>query len=235
MENETLSQMMNSYDVQLTDNTFGNFNLRLNDVTGDTTGTLDDSSVVKSEEPDRDSSLTDRFATETTCEDANALINELKSKNTVRNTKWAYTVFESWRDTRNKSGHEIPELSNMTVDDMNTYLCRFVMETRKRDGTKYPPNSLYHIMSGLLRYLRDKNINDKNFLDQADPRFSYLNKVLNSEMKKLTSEGLALPQREALPVTETDERQIWEKGVFGDFDAISLQRTVFFIIVKYLD
>lgn len=169
-----------------------------------------------------------RFGPETNDEDVNRLIDDQKSVNTQRNTKWA----ESWRQTRNKTGHEIPALCGMTVGQMDTYLCRFVIEVRKRNGDKYPPNSLYHIMCGLLRKLRDDNIHNMNFLDQSDSRFAHLRRAIDSQMKLLIREGLALPQREAQPVAEEEENKIWETGVFGESDATSLQRTVFFYNCK---
>lgn len=48
---------------------------------------------------------------------------------------------------------------------------RFVLEVRKQDGSEYPPRSLYYIVCGLLRYLRDENIHNMNFLDEKDHRF----------------------------------------------------------------
>lgn len=106
--------------------------------------------------------------------------------------------------TRNaNSGRQIPDLCKMTVDDINTCLCRFVMGVRKVNGELYPPDSLYLIMCGLLRKLR---IHDKDFLGQSYPRFTYLRKTMDSEIENLTSK-VALPQIETKPVTENDEER----------------------------
>ena len=36
------------------------------------------------------------------------------------------------------------------------WMSRFVLEVRKRDGTEYPPNTLYHIICGLQCYIRGR-------------------------------------------------------------------------------
>jgi hypothetical protein len=64
-----------------------------------------------------------------------------------------------------------------------------VIEVRKQDGQDYPPRSLYYIICGLLRFLRDRDIYDKNFLDENDSRFAVWRKVLDAKMKELLSRG----------------------------------------------
>lgn len=60
----------------------------------------------------------------------------------------------------------------MTSETLNYWMQRFVLEVRKQDGSEYPPRSLYYIVCGLLRYLRDENIHNMNFLDEKDNRFA---------------------------------------------------------------
>ena len=71
-----------------------------------------------------------------------------------------------------------------------------------------------------------------NFFDQTDGRFAHLRNVLDAAMKKLTRDGLAVPQKSAQPVSETDEKQLWNNGVFWTRNAKSLQYTVFFYNCK---
>ncbi|CAC5405395.1 unnamed protein product [Mytilus coruscus] len=95
----------------------------------------------------------------------------------------------------------------MDAETMNTCLQRFVVEERKQDGLEYPPKSLYYIICGLLRHLRDEEIHDKNFLNENDIRFAVFCKVLNAKMKELASRGLGSITKQADPITKEDEEQ----------------------------
>ena len=39
--------------------------------------------------------------------------------------------------------------------ELDRWLSRFVLEIRRRDGKEYPPNTLYQICCGILRYIRE--------------------------------------------------------------------------------
>jgi hypothetical protein len=87
-------------------------------------------------------------------------------------------------------------------------------------------------MCGLLRFLRDRDIYDKNFLDEHDNRFSVLQKVLDANMKELLSHGFGTKVKQADPILTEDEEKIWEAQVFGMHSAQNLQYTVFFYNCK---
>ena len=65
----------------------------------------------------------------------------------------------------------IDEKSPFAYTSVLPELKRFVLEVRKQDGSEYPPRSLYYIVCGLLRFMRDENIHNMNFLDEKDHRF----------------------------------------------------------------
>ena len=46
-------------------------------------------------------------------------------------------------------------------------MSRFVLEVRKRDGTEYPPNTLYHFICGLQHYIRGSRPEVHFFQDQS--------------------------------------------------------------------
>lgn len=64
----------------------------------------------------------------------------------------------------------IPELALFDTENINSLLGKFVIEARKKDGSPYPPRSLYMITVGLLRYMRE-NGNHRNFLDEKNSDF----------------------------------------------------------------
>ena len=44
---------------------------------------------------------------------------------------------------------------------LNTHLSQFAVEARKVNGQHYPPSTVYQLMSGLLRYMREANLADR--------------------------------------------------------------------------
>ena len=83
---------------------------------------------------------------EITDDEINELISNQENKNTKKNTRWAINVFEGWRKERNLSlpyVQQIPNLLHMDSSSMNSVLSHFVCDARKKDGSLYPPKSLY--------------------------------------------------------------------------------------------
>lgn len=177
-----------------------------------------------------------RFGCEVDEEEIQALIESQENRNTKKNTRWSYNIFESWRRERNAQcqGPEllIPEIETMDAVQLNFYLGRFIRRVRRKDGKEYPAKTLYYISCGILRYLRDREIHDKNFLDAADPRFAGFRKILDSKKKDALSRGVGGKRKQADPILPEDEAVIWEKGIFGMNNAETLQYTVFFYCCK---
>jgi hypothetical protein len=88
-----------------------------------------------------------------------------------KDIKWAIETFNKCHATRENA----PLLTEMTSESLNYWMQQFVLEVRKQDGSEHPPRSLYYIVCGLLRYLRDQNIHNLNFfyekIEHTYPRF----------------------------------------------------------------
>ncbi|XP_062602127.1 zinc finger MYM-type protein 2-like [Saccostrea cucullata] len=177
-----------------------------------------------------------RFARPITDKEIKLLTEDQECKNTKSNTRWAFGVWRKWREQRNKlssnTGEFIPEFSAMDASCMDYWLQRFVVEVRNQKGNEYTPKSLYYLMCGLLRHLRDIEIFGMNFLDHNDDRFARTRKVLDARMKSLVAQGIGTTVRQADPILPEQEDILWEKGVLGQNSAISLQNTVFFYACK---
>lgn len=174
-----------------------------------------------------------RFQKPVTENELKTLIENQENMNTKSNTRWAFNVFEKWREQRVDN---IPELHCMDSTTMNYWLQRFIVEARRKDGNEYPPKSLYLIACGLLRYLRNKEVYDKNLLDESDTNFVPFRKVLDAQMKTLLDKGLGTTIKQADPVTREDEEKLWQLKVFGNDNAEQLQHTVFFYAsILFLD
>lgn len=71
------------------------------------------------------------------------------------------------------------------------------------------------IACGLLRHLRDVNIQNKNFLDEHDDLFAVFRKVLDVCMKELLSKASGTKVRQVDPIMQEDEKKTWTGGIFG--------------------
>ncbi|XP_048775614.2 uncharacterized protein LOC125680217 [Ostrea edulis] len=156
------------------------------------------------------------------------LIDSQKNPNTRKNTTWAIETFNKWRAERDN----VPLLTEMNSESLNYWMQRFVLEVRKQDGSEYPPRSLYYIVCGLLRFIRDENIHNVNFLDEKDHRFAVFQRVLDARMKELLSKGLGTKVRQVDPILPENEEKIWNQKVFGMQSSLALQYTVFFYNCK---
>ncbi|XP_061186263.1 zinc finger MYM-type protein 2-like [Saccostrea echinata] len=157
-------------------------------------------------------------------------------KNNKANTRWAFGVWRKWREERNKlssnTGEFILEFSAMDATCMDYWLQRFVVEVCNQKGNEYTPKSLYYLMCGLLRHLRDIEIFGMNLLDHNDDRFARTRKVLDARIKSLVAQGMGTTVRQADPILPEQEDILWEKGVLGQNFVISLKNTVFFYACK---
>ena len=78
-------------------------------------------------------------------------------KHMEQSNNWAANNFEEWwRDyNRRNPSSEIRRdiLGSMGCKDLDEVLSTFIVETRKENGKKYPPCTLYQLLSGLHRYV----------------------------------------------------------------------------------
>ena len=67
--------------------------------------------------------------------------------------------FNEWKESRNDSITEVPEdtFQSTEASVLCKWLSLYVAETRKKDGSRYPPKTIYLLLSGLLRHMRTHN------------------------------------------------------------------------------
>ena len=80
-----------------------------------------------------------------------------------RKWNWVLNIFEEWRETRNEavlkvenSGEPVlnQRIDEMSDEDLDFFLGRFVAEVRKEDGQEYPGKTIYEMICSLQCYLR---------------------------------------------------------------------------------
>jgi len=154
---------------------------------------------------------------------------------TQKNTEWCFSIWEEWRQYRNKATYAgIAPIELLDKSQLNYWLSRFILEVRKKPqgkkkgdaGIEFPPNTLYHICCGLQRYLRCNGKPDTDFAN--DTALAEFKSSLDAEMKRLQSLGIGSQQKQAETLTQEDVEIFWEKKLLGDATPQSLLDTIVF-------
>ena len=157
---------------------------------------------------------------------------------TLQQTSWSLSVWEDWPNYRRhvtkcpeETKYELKEdFTTMDPASMNFWLCRFVVEARKKDKSAYPPNTVYQLCCGLNRALGAADRSDIKLFD--DPRFTAFKDTIDSKMKELKATGKFEPKR-ADVITPEIEDLLWEKDILGDSNPQQLLDTLVFYIGLY--
>ena len=151
---------------------------------------------------------------------------------TEEKIQWAVNLFKEWKDARNKAAPSLKlspilvELSEMTKDEINYTVSRFIMEICKKNGEKYPGCSLKQIVLCLQFYLNKFGVNWKLL---ADPDFMQLRNTLDNTMKDTAKSGIGLTVKKAQEITLDEGELLW-KSELGSDNPRKLLHTVFYLL-----
>ena len=146
---------------------------------------------------------------------------------TLQDTKYCFNIWEEWRKHRQQcTGENIDELHELSIEMLQHWLIRFILEVRKKDGEVYQPNTLHHITAGLMRHIR---WNGKPHVDLfKDAKFADFRATLDAEMKRLQSLGIGSKKKRAEILTEEEEEILWKQDLLGDKTPRTLLDTIIF-------
>ena len=80
------------------------------------------------------------------------------------------------------------------------WLEKFIQETQKKDGTEYPPKSLYGLTCCFKCCFETNERFDVNPLSHSDACFVGFRQTLDAEMKRLHKKGLGTKPKQAEPI-----------------------------------
>ena len=156
---------------------------------------------------------------------------------TRQDTAYCVRLWDAWANFRNQrpgtSSSYVPSLPNIADNPsaLQYWLSRFCLEARKKDGSEFPPDTLHHLICGLMRHIR---LNGNPSLDVFnDQDFAQFRQTLDSEMKRLQKLGLGSSRKQAEPLTESEEEILWQKGYLGDHSPDALVTTMVFMCGLY--
>ena len=154
------------------------------------------------------------------------------AKNTA-STKWALKNFEDWKiacRVHFPEKDEVPDdlLSKGNPEDLCKFLSAYAAESRKQNGSPYPPKTVYCLLTGLLRHSRTLKPTFPNFLDTDNPDFSSFHACIDNLFRRLRTSGIGSESKSAAIFTKDEERKLWDDGVLGLQNPKALLRSVFF-------
>ncbi len=118
-------------------------------------------------------------------------------------------------------------MNNLPSTNLQHWLTRFILEVRKKYGSNFPPETLHHLCSGIVRYFR---WNGRPSIDVfKDAEFAEFRASLDSEMKRLQAFGIGSNKKQAEPFTQNEEEIQWEQGLLGDHSPQTLLNIMVFM------
>lgn len=183
---------------------------------------LIDSPIVNDRKNSSEPSV-ERFGKALSNEEVCDLNNSTYSKNTLKRNKWAVNIFNAWNGVRQITTKGYDEL---TEDELNELLPKFIHEVRKKNNERYPPESLVSIIAGLQNH--SNRSGEKNFNFFRSSNFLPINKALNASMILSKRCGASLKRKSAETIDLSDEKKLWESS-FGSEDADKLLNTLFYL------
>ena len=125
------------------------------------------------------------FGELTTSPDRRKAARGVVPENTEASTRWAMKNYNAWAKTRSliEPDNPVPHdlLSRNDPELVCKWLCCFVLETRKEDGSEYPPSTIRSLVSGINQVIKSNNmpfsVLDKGitgFMTSSKPWILYL-------------------------------------------------------------
>lgn len=152
---------------------------------------------------------------------------------TVAKLKWAVSLFKDWQKQRNDIAVDQDispirvELEEMTKDELNFSISRFICEIKKRDGNEYPSDTLYSLVVCLQLHM-DTIGKQHKFLN--DEVFSQIKNTLDNVMKSRARNHVNVPRKQAEEITLDEEENLWNKGALGADNPKQLVNTMVYLI-----
>ena len=176
--------------------------------------------------------LTTRYASpKTEKEIAEARENSVPLS-TRRDTVWCLGVWKDWSCARNSRPYTKSKVPSNPASctshiSLSHWLEAFVLEVRTKHGKEYSPDTLHHLICGILRYVRETSMPTVDFF--KDHEYGNFRKTLDSEMKRIRRTGKGSSKKKAEPLTNHDEEKLWESGLLGDHSPNALLNTIFYM------
>lgn len=150
-------------------------------------------------------------------------IKEQRNPRTVTKTAQDVRKFKTFLEA--EPYKETRKLTDIPPNELDNYLCHFLLEIRKADGQNYEPDSLTSFRNSIDRYLRE---NSYGFSLVENIEFTKHREVLKAKRKQLKGKGKGRKKNAAQPISKSEREKLYEEGHLGTKDPQTLQTTVWF-------
>ena len=129
-----------------------------------------------------------------------------------------------------KTCEELRNIENIPFTELDTYLAKFLVVAKKKDGHEYEPSTLSSMSYSIQEYLKEHN---KFVIFNKSKHFHCLHGALAAERKQLKSQsyGNRLNAARELDTNEID--LLYQKGLFGYTDPLMIERTLWWHIALH--
>jgi len=176
--------------------------------------------------PENQGQLSDSYYSNESSNNSTPDTERSGSKKTAYNEKWGVKVLKAWAIENN----EPSEFETLPPDELNTVLAKFWSEVRKSNGDYYGRNSLFNLRAMINKHLKGKPY-CVSFDIVTDERFRSSNERLEKQLKLLKGIGRTITHKQ--PISIADLRRMYDSGVLGTSNPLSLLRKVWFEITLH--
>lgn len=106
-------------------------------------------------------------------------------------------------------------LDSPDIDSLNFWMPRFVAKVRRQDGKPYPLKAIHQLLTGLQRYMLDKNALAPKFPDLKNPLFCDIHHACDSVYRALHQQGIGTQVCHTAIISEAEEEKLWTTGFIG--------------------
>ncbi|XP_072042901.1 zinc finger MYM-type protein 2-like [Amphiura filiformis] len=197
------------------------------------------SATVALEEDERreeGNKVSSRFGTPKRDEEMNNVTRRRLAPSTEKKVKWATDLFREWQLERNtKAVYESSlnispidvDLDDMTRDELNYSLSRFICEVKKVNGEDYPGETLHELVICVQLHF---DLIGKPLKFLSDPDFLQVKNTLDSVMQDRAKLGLGIRRKQAQVITVQEEERLWQQNVLGCSNPTQMLNTLFYLI-----
>ena len=121
-------------------------------------------------------------------------------------------------------------LAEVSASDLDILLQHFFAQLTKKDGSEYEPESLRTMIAALERHIKGLGCRHSILKDRE---FDGCRKVLNGKAIELREKGKGKRRNKADAVSESEEKLLWDSGVLGKDNPVSLNHAVFYTLSQH--
>ena len=130
-------------------------------------------------------------------------------ENTKVNTRWATKNFRDWQTDYNCRHPSDPCPDDILLSDSTSNLAKwlqiYAVSTRKKNGEKYPAKTVYLLLCGLQRYMKENKKHPFNIFDRDHPDFKLVVCTCDNYFRELRDEGVGAGSHATEILTPDDE------------------------------